>query len=488
MTREQARLAALTARLADARVMVVGDVMLDRFVEGAVSRISPEAPIPILKVTGEQRMLGGAGNVSRNLTSLGVKNDLAAVVGADGAGDEVAALVKETIGGEGFLLRDGGRQTTVKTRFVAGNQQILRADAEDAAPAPEELGVALCEAVSPHLTPGVVLVLSDYGKGVLTPLVTRRLVRAAKTAGVPIVADPKGRDFSRYAGAALLTPNLRELELASGRPAAGDAAVTAAASQVIEEAGVEALLVTRSAEGMTLVTASGAVHHQGAEAREVFDVSGAGDTVVAAMAAAMSSGADLVDAMALANIAAGVVVGKVGTAAVHADDVMRELRRWDLSGADQKVQALEPLLDRVRVWRRQGLKIGFTNGCFDLLHPGHVSLLAQARAACDRLIVGLNSDASVKRLKGADRPVQGELARATVLGSLGDVDAVVVFGEDTPLELISRLAPDVLVKGADYTVEKVVGADIVRKAGGKVVLAELAPGQSTTRTIKRLKS
>ena len=284
------------------------------------------------------------------------------------------------------------------------------------------------------------------------------LIAAARAAGKPVVVDPKGTDYGRYRGATVLTPNRKELHEATGMSVDGDDAIVAACRHLIATCGIDAVLATRSQDGMTLVTAQGQVHHLPAEAREVFDVSGAGDTVVATLAAALASGGSLLDGARLANVAAGIVVGKVGTAVAYADEVVAALHHDDLLLGETKVLGGDGAADQVEVWRRKGEAVGFTNGCFDLLHPGHISLLTQARAACDRLVVGLNSDASVARLKGPSRPVQSEAARATVLASLSMVDMVVIFGEDTPLDLIRRLRPAVLVMGADYPVETVVGA------------------------------
>ncbi|MFC7333998.1 D-glycero-beta-D-manno-heptose-7-phosphate kinase [Rhodocista pekingensis] len=483
-------LTALIDALPGARVLVVGDVMLDLFTHGSVERISPEAPIPVLRVERETAMLGGAGNVACNLAALGAQVRLLSVVGEDAAGAQVRALAAERLGGADGLLSDPGRCTTRKTRFLAGSQQLLRADSETAAPLAPALADTLVACAVAALDSAAVLVLSDYGKGVLTADVTARLLEAARVAGRPVLVDPKGSDFARYRGAAAVTPNRKELAQASGLPVDTDAEVEHACARLIAAAGIGAVVATRSEEGMSVVRAGAQgpqATHLKAEAREVFDVSGAGDTVVATLAAALATGADLTDAARLANLAAGIVVGKVGTAVVRPDELRAALHRQDWEAGEAKCLGLDAAQERVARWRRKGWTVGFTNGCFDLLHPGHVSLLAQARAACDRLVVGLNSDASVRRLKGETRPVQGETARATVLASLADVDLVVIFEEDTPLRLIEALRPDVLVKGADYTVETVVGAGLVQSYGGRVLLADLVEGQSTTRMVGRMR-
>ncbi len=478
----------LVGKLAGGRVLSVGDVMLDRFVSGTVERISPEAPIPVLKIEHETAMLGGAGNVVRNIHGLTGTAHLVAVVGEDAAADTVAGLLDELAGAGYDLVRDPGRRTSIKTRFIASGQQMMRADQEAAGPPEKGLGRKIVNAVTAKLDACAVVVLSDYGKGALAGGVAERIIEAAKKAGKPVIVDPKGDDYAPYKGADIITPNQKELAIATNMPTAAADEAEAAAGKLIAAWGFGAVLVTRSRDGMILVTGDGARRLR-AEAREVFDVSGAGDTVVAALAAALAAGAELSDAAALANCAAGIVVGKVGTAALGREDLGRALRHRDITFAEAKVLDLESAVEAAEKWRRRGLSVGFTNGCFDLLHPGHVSLLNQARKACDRLVVGLNSDASVRRLgKGDGRPVQGEAARAAVLASLGAIDAVVVFGEDTPLEMIGKIRPDVLVKGADYALRDVVGADAVRGWGGRVVLAELEPGHSTTETIKKINS
>lgn len=487
--RAAAELAGLVARLESARVVCIGDVMLDRFVYGAVDRISPEAPIAVLNVEQESTVLGGAGNVVRNLVALGAEVCFLSVVGDDHAGRELTELVGGETGIEPHLLVEARRRTTIKTRFVAATQQLLRADRETKAPIRESLAADLVRRATEAIEergPGAVLILSDYGKGVLTAEVTVPVIEAARRVGATVIVDPKGRDYARYAGASLVTPNRRELMDATGMPAGTDDEVEAAARHLLAVCGFEAVLVTRSQDGMSLVRKDGEARHLPAEAREVFDVSGAGDTVVATLGAAFGGGLTLEDACALANVTAGIVVAKIGTAVCHRQEAVDALHARDLMHGQAKLVERPALIQEVAAWRRQGLKVGFTNGCFDLLHPGHVSLLSQARAACDRLVVGLNSDASVKRLKGPTRPVQDQDARAAVMASLSHVDAVTIFDEDTPLALIEAIRPDVLVKGADYTVDTVVGADIVQSYGGEILLAQLTPGQSTTSMVAKI--
>ena len=478
-------LAAEVEAMTGVRVLCVGDVMLDRFAYGEVERISPEAPIPVFRHQHEATMAGGAGNVLRNLSALGVAARIVAVIGDDGAGSELRALIEAEPGAQARLFVAKGRETTIKTRYIAGSQQLLRADRETTTAIEPEMAEKIVANVVAALAETDAIVLSDYGKGVLTPEVTARIIEAARQAGKPVVVDPKGPDMSHYRGASVVTPNRRELAEASGTAVSDDAEIIIAAEKLIAGCGIEAVLVTRAKDGMTLVTNAGAEHLE-AMKREVFDVSGAGDTVVAVLAAAIGAGVALADAAAIANAAAGVVVGKVGTAAVEKSELIDALHGREWSGAGSKLASFEAAIERIARWRRKGLRIGFTNGCFDILHPGHVSLFEQARGACDRLVVGLNSDVSVARLKGAGRPIQTEAARAAVLGSVASVDLVVVFADDTPMKLIEAIRPDVLVKGADYTIEEVVGAEFVRSYGAKVLLAEIAPGHGTTQTIARI--
>jgi len=476
----------LVAALKGTRVLCVGDVMLDHFRYGKVERISPEAPVPVLRLEREDTMLGGAGNVARNLAALGADVGFVSVAGDDGDGARTCALLAKQGISDFVLVADGGRRTSTKTRYLAGNQQVLRADIETTAPLGPDIRSQFLAAAGAALEQCQVLVLSDYGKGVLGDGVATELIAQARAAGRPVVVDPKGMDFAHYRGASVLTPNRRELGEASRLPTDGDDDIVAAARHIAATAGIDAVLVTRGGDGMTLVESDAGFIHLPAEAREVFDVSGAGDTVAATLAAALAAGGDVAGAAALANVAAGIVVAKVGTAAAYADDVIRALRHQDLSSAEAKIMSQRPALDRIQSWRQSDLKIGFTNGCFDLLHPGHVSLLAKAKKACNRLVVGLNGDASVTRLKGADRPIQTEAARAIVLASLASVDMVVIFAEDTPMELIEVLHPDLMVKGGDYVMAEVVGASHVESYGGHVMLVDLEPGFSTSATIARM--
>jgi D-beta-D-heptose 7-phosphate kinase/D-beta-D-heptose 1-phosphate adenosyltransferase len=474
------------------RVLCVGDVMLDRFLHGDIERISPEAPVPVIRLRETREMPGGAGNVAANVAALGGEAILIGLTGKDEAGDRLLRLLSARPGITPALVATPRRPTICKTRFIAGRQQVIRADDESAAPLFDDERDRLIAAIDARLSGIHAVVLSDYGKAALSRDIVAHAIGAARAAGLPVFVDPKSDDFRRYRGATCITPNLKEFT-AAARTAGADAgsgtnALEAAAMRLLDWSEAEAILVTRSERGMTLVERSGEVHSVPARAREVFDVSGAGDTVIATLALAHAGGRSLSQAMHIANAAAGVVVSKLGTATADIAEVMHELaaQSEQLGGPAQPgLQKLQAACGLVARWREQGLTVGFTNGCFDILHPGHVSLLAAARLRCDRLVVALNSDASVRRLKGPTRPVNGLEQRAQVMAAIRFVDCVVAFEEDTPLETIRALMPDVLVKGADYSIDQVVGADLVTQAGGRVFLADLIAGQSTTGIIAR---
>ena len=476
----------LLDKLPGHRILCVGDVMLDRYVYGQVERISPEAPIPVLRMQREAVTLGGSGNVVRNLVSLGGQVDMVGIIGADQAGFDLTKQLAEFPAITSYLLTDNSRPTTLKTRYVADGQQLLRADHEISQPASHDMEDQILLRVRGALASCDVVILSDYAKGTLTDRVITELLAAAKAQQKPVLIDPKGRNFNRYHSATLLTPNRRELQEATGHTIRSVEDAEKAARQLIAAHDLQGVLAKLGSDGVCLIMRDLPAWHFRATAREVYDVSGAGDTVVATLALAMAGGLTTEDAAMLANIAGSVVVGKIGTAVVTRDELARELRHGQSRISEDKIFSLSEASEMAERWRKQGLKVGFTNGVFDLLHPGHLSLLRQARAACDRLIVGMNSDASVKRLKGESRPIQHENARAAVLASLADVDGVVIFTEDTPLDAIKAVRPALLVKGADYRPDQVVGGDLVQGWGGQVMLAQLVDGQSTTATIAKL--
>ncbi|MDQ2065659.1 D-glycero-beta-D-manno-heptose-7-phosphate kinase [Xinfangfangia sp. CPCC 101601] len=471
-----------------AQVLCIGDVMVDRFVEGKVQRISPESPVPVFQAGAARDVPGGAANVARNIAALGGVCTLIGVCGADAASAELSTLLEQP-GITAMLHKTHDRPTTRKVRYVAQGQHMLRVDFEESLPIPPQIEGQILASVALHLPKSGAVVLSDYAKGVLTLPVIRGVIALAQVAGVPVIVDPKSQDFSRYHGATLLTPNAREAEAASGiNPQHDDTSAEASGRACLAQLGPGgAVLITRSEKGMTLIDPTGAALHVPTAAREVFDVVGAGDTVIATLAAAVASGTELADAARLANHAAGIVVGKRGTATVAPDELIEAVERatQPRRSGPPVVLTIDEATRYAAARRAEGKRVGFTNGVFDIVHPGHISLLAWSRAQCDCLIVGLNADASVRRLKGPTRPVNAERDRAIVLGAFGSVDAVVIFEADTPIDLIAAIRPDVLVKGADYTVETIVGADLVLSYGGEVRLAELIPGASSSNIIAR---
>ncbi|MCY1259494.1 Bifunctional protein HldE [compost metagenome] len=465
-------------RFDQAPVLVVGDVMLDRYWHGATSRISPEAPVPVVRVEQHEDRPGGAANVALNLAALGAPAFLVGVTGADEAADSLSDSL-QAVGVTTRFQRIDGQPTIVKLRVMSRHQQLLRVDFEEPFRTDP---VSLTGDVEALLDQVRVLVLSDYGKGALQN--HQALIQAARKRGIPVLADPKGRDFSIYRGASLITPNLSEFETIVGG-CKDEAELIAKGQRLMTELELGALLVTRGEHGMTLLRPGHAELHLPARAREVFDVTGAGDTVISTLAAALAAGEDLPQAVALANLAAGIVVGKLGTAAISAPELRRAVQRSE--GSERGVLGLEQLLLAIEDARAHGEKIVFTNGCFDILHAGHVAYLEQARQEGDRLIVAVNDDASVTRLKGAGRPINSVDRRMAVLAGLGAVDWVVSFSEDTPERLLRQVRPDVLVKGGDYGVDQVVGADIVKAYGGEVRVLDLVANSSTTMIVEKIR-
>jgi D-beta-D-heptose 7-phosphate kinase/D-beta-D-heptose 1-phosphate adenosyltransferase len=479
---------ALSTAIVSQTVLCVGDLMLDEFVYGDVSRISPEAPAPVIAVRRSVINVGGAGNVARNIAALGARCIFVGLIGDDDAGKTLRAELAKDPRIEPLLVSDPARPTTRKTRFVSEHfsTHMLRADWELATPASAAIEQKLIDVILPQLKRADIVLLSDYAKGVLTARVIRNVIDAARKLGKRVIVDPKSLNFAIYRGATLLTPNQKEFAEATRSRADSEAAIVNAAQDAMQLADCEAMLVTQGERGMTLVPKGGEPIHVPAQPVKVRDVSGAGDTVAAVLAVVLAAGADWETALRSATSAAAVAVSKHGTATVTLQELRRGILPHAFLAAEEKIVAVPGDLDaQLSDWRKQGLRVGFTNGCFDILHPGHVKVLTAARGACDRLIVGLNSDASTKRLKGEDRPVQGERARAELLAALEAVDLVVIFEEDTPLNLITRIKPSVLVKGGDYTREQVVGHDVVAAHGGEVLLVDIMPGHSTTSLVHR---
>jgi D-beta-D-heptose 7-phosphate kinase / D-beta-D-heptose 1-phosphate adenosyltransferase len=478
------------AQFPSRRILVVGDLMLDRFSYGNVGRISPEAPAAVINLDRVEEAVGGAGNVARNVASLDAHCDLLGMVGTDEAANAICRCLAAEAKVEAHLVHAAERVTTVKSRFVAKlhNTHLLRADVEDASPISPELQQKVVR-IAAELMPQVdAVLLSDYGKGLLTDDAVREIIDSALSAGKFVVVDPKGRSYERYAGAHFMTPNLGELGQAVNGPVDTDEGQIAAARKLIEASKSRAILVTRGEHGVLIVPADGEATRFVATARRVIDVSGAGDTLAASFTLALASGASIVNAARLANYAAGIAVSKFGTACVTLGELSDALlSRPDFHVRSKIFNSRSAIRQAVAKWREEGLVVGFTNGCFDIIHEGHVELLAEARSHCDRLIVAINSDASVGRLKGPTRPIQPERARARVISALAFVDAVITFDADTPIELINDIKPNVLIKGADYKVDQVVGRSVVEANGGRVVLVPLIPNSSTTKIVEKMR-
>ncbi len=467
--------------------LVIGDLMLDRYLWGKVERVSPEAPVPVVLLDKENSRPGGAANVAANLAGLGLPCRLLGCIGEDADGQ----LLEAAVAGSGVetvaIVKLPHRPTITKTRIIGGHQQMLRVDRESGAAFTSEEVALIGASVRKALQDGpAVVVLSDYAKGVLHPEICQLVIGLSQAAGIPVLVDPKGRDYSRYQGATALTPNRRETSEACGGVGDIDALLDAA-DALRQSLGLEFLAVTRSEEGISLIEQDQRLHIP-ALARQVFDVSGAGDTVIATLAAGMVAGLNHVEALHLANLAAGIVVGQVGTVAIRQDQLLAELAVEDVREQADKVCDMPHLLLRIAQWRAAGQRIVFTNGCFDLLHAGHVTYLEAARKMGDRLVVGLNTDRSVSALKGPARPVIHEQDRARVMAALEAVDAIILFDEDTPIELINRIRPDVLVKGSDYREDQVVGGSQVKSWGGRIALVDVVPGRSSSGIIDKLAS
>ncbi len=494
-------------KMPQSRVLVIGDIMLDRYVYGQVDRISPESPVPVLAVSRENRMLGGAGNTLSNLVNLKCDADIVCIVGDDEEGMDIQNMVAALdLTTEGILATDE-RPTIVKTRFLAGHQQLLRVDHEKIHPFSGETETHLLELAESMIAETQAVILSDYGKGLLTPPVIKAIIEKAKKHGIPVIVDPKAKDYSIYSGAKAVTPNKKELQEATGgMPVATDEDIVTACRALIAKSGIDTVVATRSKDGISVVDAKTATHIRSAAHIEVYDVSGAGDTVIATLAACLASGADIVKAASIANVAGSIVVTKVGTAPIRAEELIEFLTHHDTQSdvsfasrnqAESQWQA--PILnwtqakEEIQRWKARGLKVGFTNGCFDILHRGHAAYLNDARKRCDRLVVGLNKDSSVKILKGPERPIHDEESRANVLAALGCVDMVILFGaekagdDNTACALIAEIQPDIYFKGGDYTIAQIPEAPFVRAGGGEVEIMPAYDGHSTTGSLAKLK-
>jgi D-beta-D-heptose 7-phosphate kinase / D-beta-D-heptose 1-phosphate adenosyltransferase len=481
-TAEMSSLLAILDLYQGLHVWVVGDLMLDEYVMGAVERISPEAPVQVVRVRDTEYRLGGAANVARQVAALGARVSLAGIVGADAAGDDLLRLCSASNIDTRAVIRLPECRTTRKLRILGHSQQLLRLDWEDVKPCAPQTTVRMVSKLADG-TRADAIILSDYAKGVLTPETMASVTGLRGTA--PVVVDPKHRDFTRYRGATTITPNLRELEAAVGETldVNDTAAIATAARPLAEAADLEAMVVTLGDRGMLVVPVRGPEIAVPAIERPVYDVTGAGDTAIAVLTLSLAAQAPLLSAAQLANAAAGVSVGQVGTVAVDLGSIRDALA----ARHDGKILGRDDLTTRAASWRMAGKRIVFTNGCFDLLHAGHLSLLRQAAKLGDVLVLAINSDASVHRLKGPERPLVPQADRAALLAALAFVDAVTIFDEDTPRELLQRVRPHVLVKGGDYHLTEVVGREFVEGTGGRVALVPLTPGKSTTALVERIR-
>ena len=469
------------------KVLVIGDIMLDRYITGSVERVSPEAPVPVLKVSEEFQSPGGAANVALNLKSLGAKVSLVGVTGADRDG----GLLKEEIKRSGLstkgIVRDKSADTTVKTRLIASNQQVVRIDNESVRDISSQAEKALIQKIQKACGKDTAaIIISDYAKGALTDRVLSSIIKLAKKSGILTVVDPKGDDFTKYSGADVLTPNKAEAQGASGVQIVDDKSLTQAARSIMKLSGSGAVLITRGRDGVSFMKKGGKLGTVSSEAKDVYDVTGAGDTAVSAFTLAYAVSKDLAESVRIANSAAGIAVGKLGASQVDDQELLSSIS--NPAGQQSKIYSRENLAKKLSAHRSNGDKVVFTNGCFDLFHTGHLKLLTEAARLGDALIVAINSDSSVKRLKGKGRPFVNEADRARLLTALDCVTYLTVFSEDTPLELIEKLKPDVLVKGGDYDERDIVGGEFVRQNGGTVETIPLVQGISTTSIAGKIKN
>lgn len=466
--------------------LIIGDAMLDRYLIGNVGRISPEAPVPVVLLKEQNERAGGAANVAANLALLGIKTHMVGCIGHDAEGDSLQKSIAAIGIDTSAMIRSTHRPTVAKTRILGGHQQMLRLDQESQAAFNDEENQQLLKAVHAELalSPGIVI-LSDYAKGLLSESTCQEIIKACKSINIPVLVDPKGRDYTKYKGATALTPNKKETAEAC-ETHIDDGDLISKSSRLKQHLGLDFLAVTRGEEGITLIGDS--THQIAATAQQVFDVSGAGDTVIATLAAGLLHGLSPLESLQLANLAAGVVVGKVGTIPITRDELLETLVLQQDNAQAQKVCNLSELITKVESWKRNKQKVVFTNGCFDLLHAGHVTYLEAAKKRGDKLILGLNTDRSVSAIKGPSRPVVSEGDRARVLAALESVDAVILFDEDTPLSLINMVKPNVIAKGSDYTADQVVGGKEVESWGGEIALINLVEGRSTSNIIEKLNS
>ncbi len=481
--------AAILDNFSKLRILVVGDVMLDVYLFGDANRISPEAPVPILKVSGENLSLGGAANVANNLRSLGASVEIFGVVGRDAGGENLKALLKQIKIDSSGIISDSKTTTTTKKRLIAENQQIARIDIEEASPIADELKDRIIESISNSvaLNKPDGIIISDYAKGVITKELSNEIIQLARRNEIFVCVDPKGRDFDKYKGANVITPNQKETEDLCGFQIEDYSSLKRAVEIVVNQTGVEGILITRGKDGISFYfKGTHEIKTVHSDAREVFDVTGAGDTVVSSFTLSYLASRSWEDSVRIANYSAGIVVGRIGTSTVTRKELEERLKNGK-NQTGNKISSRALLSNAISQLKHEGKRIVFTNGCFDLLHIGHLQLLKQAKALGDILVVGVNNDESVKKLKGNERPLTGESSRANIVAALDCVDYVSVFEEDTPLELIKALKPDIIVKGGDYSIETVVGRDFVESYGGTVCIVPLLEEISTSQLIDKIR-
>ncbi len=474
-------------KIGKVKVLVIGDLMLDKYVLGDVDRISPEAPIPIMKVDKTFLVPGGAGNVARNLNSLGVKTNFISIVGQDDSGRKLIKSISKNSNVFANIIVDKNRKTSIKTRYIGNNQQLLRTDQETIQKLPDDIEKKIFLYFSTAIKKSDLVILSDYGKGMFFGVFCQRLIRYSLKLKKRVIVDPKHFDFSVYKGAYCITPNIKEAFNATNIHVNDDFSAEKCGLYIINKNLSKKILLTRGKNGLSVIEKSKATHFP-ANAEEVYDVSGAGDTVVASFAACIAANIDIQTAAEFANINAGIVVKKSGTASIETKEIYSIFNQRNKPNTENKVFKILNIQKIVLEWKNKGLKVGFTNGCFDILHSGHIESLKHASNNCDKLIVALNSDISIKKIKGKDRPVQDELSRVKIISSLSIVDAVILFNEETPIKLIKKIKPDYLIKGADYIISDIVGSDIIDSWGGKVIRSKLVKNISTSKLISNIKN
>ena len=462
------------------RALIIGDIMLDRYVIGDVNRISPEAPVPVFLSQGSKQVLGGAGNVYNNLISLGVKATLISIIGEDNFGNQIQKILKNKKNKKFYLYNEKNKPTTVKTRYSVKGQQLIRIDEEKTEKLSNLAYKFILNRFKKEILKHNVVVLSDYNKGIFNQKLTKELIKLCNKSKIPIIVDPKNKDFNIYKNATLITPNQLEASFVTNLPCNNNKETEICAKSIMDRYTIKKVLITRGSEGLSYIGKKETLH-QPTKKIEVFDVSGAGDTVLAILSVCFSNKISIKNSLELANRAAGLVVGKLGTSTISLNELFKE----DQLFINKKCSLLE-LKKIVADYKRKKYKIGFTNGCFDILHIGHINYLEESKKLCDKLIVAINSDASIKKIKGKNRPINNQEDRAKILSVLSLCDHVIIFNQLTPIQLINSLKPDIITKGGDYKKKNVVGFNEIKKWKGKVHIINYTEGKSTTGILKKL--